>query len=173
MTSMRTRVVVALLGLVWSLAALAQAPCGAPTPRDAEGPFYKAGAPTRTSLVEPGAKGERLLLGGTVYTRDCRPAPNALLEFWQTDDQGDYDNAGFRYRGRQTADANGRYRLETVFPGEYPGRPRHIHVKVQVPGGPVLTTQIYFPGAGGPARLQAKTERRDGALHGSFDFVLQ
>jgi protocatechuate 3,4-dioxygenase beta subunit len=28
----------------------------------------------------------------------------------------------------------------------YPGRTRHIHVKVQAPGQPVLTTQLYFPG---------------------------
>jgi protocatechuate 3,4-dioxygenase beta subunit len=173
MTNMHTRNVVAILGLVWSLAAPAQAPCGAPTPRDAEGPFYKAGAPTRTSLVEPGARGERLVLSGTVYTRDCKPVADASLDFWQTDEKGDYDNAGFRFRGRMTADAGGRYRLETVLPGEYPGRPRHVHVKVQAPGGPVLTTQIYFPGSGGPARLQAKTERREGALHGRFDFVLQ
>ena len=45
-----------------------------------------------------------------------------------------------------TTDAQGRYRLETVVPGLYPGRTRHIHVKVQAPNGPVLTTQLYFAG---------------------------
>ena len=39
----------------------------------------------------------------------------------------------------------GNYTLETVVPGLYPGRTRHIHVKVQAPNGPVLTTQLYFP----------------------------
>jgi len=154
-------------------AALAQPNCGPPTPRDSEGPFYKAGAPKRSSLVEPGAKGERLLLSGTVYSRECRPVPNALLDFWQTDEKGDYDNAGFRFRGQVAADANGRYSLETILPGEYPGRPRHVHVKVQAPGGRALTTQIYFPGSGGPARLLARTEWREGAHHATFDFVLQ
>ncbi len=114
-----------------------------------------------------------MLLTGTVYARDCRPVPNAQLDFWQTDEKGEYDNAGFRYRGQVVADASGRYSLETVLPGEYPGRPRHIHVKVQAPGGRVLTTQIYFPGAGGPARLQARTEKRSGVLQAVFDFVLQ
>jgi len=162
-----------LIAFTLALGASAQTSCGSPTPRDGEGPFYKAGAPKRASLAEPGAKGERLVLAGTVYTRDCKPAPNALLDFWQADDKGEYDNAGFRYRGQLSADGEGRYRLETVLPGEYPGRPRHIHVKVQAPGGRVLTTQIYFPGAGGPARLQARTERREGALQAAFDFVLQ
>lgn len=170
---MIVRTLSCLAALAISTGAAAQPSCGAPTPRDAEGPFYKAGAPQRASLVEPGAKGERLVLSGTVYARDCKPVPGALLDFWQTDEAGDYDNAGFRYRGRMTADAAGRYRLETVLPGVYPGRPPHIHVKVQAPGGPVLTTQIYFPASGGPARLQAKTERREGALQGRFDFVLQ
>jgi protocatechuate 3,4-dioxygenase beta subunit len=39
-----------------------------------------------------------------------------------------------------------RFRLETLFPAIYPGRARHIHVKVQPPGGRILTTQLYFPG---------------------------
>jgi len=170
---MIVRLFMALAMLTASFGATGQPSCGMPTPRDGEGPFYKSGAPQRNSLVEPGAKGERLLLSGTVYGRDCAPLPNALLDFWQTDERGDYDNEGFRYRGRQFADANGRYRLETVLPGEYPGRPRHIHVKVQPPGGGVLTTQVYFPGAGGPARLMARVQRRDGGLQAGFDFVLQ
>jgi N-hydroxyarylamine O-acetyltransferase len=35
--------------------------------------------------------------------------------------------------------------VETVVPGLYPGRTRHIHVKVQRPGGSILTTQLYVP----------------------------
>ena len=31
-------------------------------------------------------------------------------------------------------------------PGLYPGRTKHIHVKVRAPNGPTLTSQIYFPG---------------------------
>jgi protocatechuate 3,4-dioxygenase beta subunit len=152
---------------------LAHANCGAPTPRDGEGPFYSPGAPRKTSLVEPGAKGERLVLSGIVQTRDCKPVPGALLDVWQTDERGEYDNTGFRYRGKVVADGEGRYRLETLLPGEYPGRPRHIHVKVQAAGGRVLTTQIYFGDTGAPARLIAKTARHEGALRAAFDFVLQ
>ncbi len=43
-------------------------------------------------------------------------------------------------------DDQGRYQLETIVPGVYPGRTRHIHVKVHAPGTPILTSQLYFPG---------------------------
>jgi len=61
------------------------------------------------------------------------------------DEEGDYDNQGFRYRGHQFTDAEGRWRLETIVPAVYPGRTRHLHVKVQPTGGRLLTTQLYFP----------------------------
>ncbi len=59
---------------------------------------------------------------------------------------GAYDNTGFRLRGYQLTDSAGRYSLETIVPGLYPGRTRHFHVKVQAANQPVLTTQLYFPG---------------------------
>lgn len=170
---MTLRAAAVVVAFAFSFGASAQPSCGAPTPRDAEGPFYKAGAPLRASLAEAGTKADRLVLSGRVLARDCKPLPNARLDFWQADERGEYDNAGFRYRGQVVADAEGRYRLETIVPGEYPGRPRHIHVMVQPPGGRVLTTQIYFGDSGAPARLAAKLAKREGALHGSFDFVLQ
>jgi protocatechuate 3,4-dioxygenase beta subunit len=162
----------ALLSL--PLAALGQAPCGAPTPGDMEGPFYKAGAPERASLAEPGAKAEKLLLTGVVRSADCKPLAGVRLDFWHADPQGDYDNQGYRYRGVVTTDAEGRYRLETNLPPPYMGRPRHIHVKLRRPGGEVLTTQLYFPGEsrGADKALVVKIERRDGAALASYDFVL-
>jgi protocatechuate 3,4-dioxygenase beta subunit len=121
-------------------------PQAAPTPRQTEGPYYTPNTPERSSLLEPGWKGERLVLGGRVVSPKCRPVVRALLDFWHCDEGGDYDNAGFRYRGHLFTDADGRFRLETIFPAVYPGRARHIHVKVQPPGGRILTTQLYFPG---------------------------
>ncbi|MGQ0570141.1 MAG: dioxygenase family protein [Armatimonadota bacterium] len=116
------------------------------TPRQTEGPFYKPSSPQRNSLVEPGMAGTRLLVTGYVLSTACRPIARALVDFWQCDDRGQYDNAGFRLRGHQFTDVAGRYSLETIVPGLYPGRTRHIHVKVQAPNRPVLTTQLYFPG---------------------------
>jgi len=68
------------------------------------------------------------------------------VDFWQADDDGRYDNVGYRLRGHQFTDAAGRYRLETIVPGLERGRTRHIHVKVQAPNQRVLTTQRSFPG---------------------------
>ena len=119
---------------------------GGPTPEQTEGPYYTPDTPRRTSLAEPGVRGDRLVLAGTVLSTSCAPVANALLDFWQADGGGEYDNEGFRLRGHQFTDSRGRFRLTTVVPGLYPGRTRHIHVKVQRRNGPVLTTQLYFPG---------------------------
>jgi protocatechuate 3,4-dioxygenase beta subunit len=97
-------------------------------------------------LIESGMTGTRLLLSGRVLTLACAPVAGATLDFWQADAGGTYDNSGYRLRGNQLTDAAGRYHLETIVPGEYPGRTEHIHVKVRVPGKAVLTTQLYFPG---------------------------
>lgn len=154
-------------------------PGAALTPAQTEGPYYKADTPERTSLIEPGMTGTRLLLTGYVLNADCQPIANAWLDFWQADDAGEYDNAGYVMRGHQFTDAAGRYQLETVFPGLYPGRTRHIHVKVQAPNGPVLTTQLYFPGEPANARdgifnpaLIADVQTTADGLRGTFNFVI-
>jgi protocatechuate 3,4-dioxygenase beta subunit len=146
-----------------------------PTPEQTEGPFFIPDSPERTSLRENGINGTAFLLTGTVLATDCTPLAGALLDFWHADDSGEYDNEGFKLRGHQFTDANGAYRLETIVPGLYTGRTRHIHVKVQRSGGAVLTTQLYFPDEAGnerdgifdPALLMsaASGEAR-------FDFVL-
>ena len=119
---------------------------GTPTPAQTEGPYYKPGSPERASLREPGLAGTPLTITGYVFSTACQPVAHAWLDFWQADSNGNYDNTGFRLRGHQFTDKQGRYSLETFVPGEYPGRTRHIHVKVQAPGQSVLTTQLYFPG---------------------------
>src|SRR5256885_14935590 len=105
----------------------------------------QAGFTRRTSLIEGGMTGTRLLLSGRVLTLACAPVAGATLDFWQADAAGTYDNSGYPLRGHQSTDAPGRYSLETILPGEYPGRTEHIHVKVGAPGQAVLTTQLYFP----------------------------
>ncbi|HEV2123147.1 MAG TPA: dioxygenase, partial [Chloroflexota bacterium] len=120
-----------------------------------------------------------LLLTGRVLATNCRPMANALVDFWQTDAGGAYDNTGYRFRGHQFTDNAGQYRLETVVPGLYPGRTRHIHVKVQAPNRPVLTTQLYFPGEPRNAQdgifhpeLLVAMQEANGGYAATFDFVL-
>jgi protocatechuate 3,4-dioxygenase beta subunit len=152
-----------------------------PTLAQTEGPYFTPNSPQRASLLEAGMDGRRLVVAGTVLTTDCRPVQRALLDFWQADDAGQYDNQGYRLRGHQFSDAKGAWRLETVVPGLYTGRTRHIHVKVQAPDGPVLTTQLYFPdepandrgGIFRPELLLADVRDRGDTRQGSFTFVLE
>src|SRR6266446_4819412 len=111
-----------------------------------EGPYFKTNSPERTSLVDDTTQGTVLTITGQVLAADGTPVANALVDFWQANASGAYDNSGYNLRGHQYTDANGYYTLTTVVPGLYPGRTRHIHVKVQAPNGPVLTTQVFFPG---------------------------
>jgi protocatechuate 3,4-dioxygenase beta subunit len=176
------------LGTAFTAAAPAQAQlpptpaCGAdeaPTVRQGEGPFFKPRSPERADLREPGVKGQSMELAGFVLTRGCRPVERALIDLWHADGEGAYDNIGFRLRGHQFTDAQGRWRFLTIMPASYEGRTRHFHVKVQPPGGRILTTQLYFPGEAYNrtdslfrGELLMKVAKVEGGLTGRFDFVL-
>lgn len=117
-----------------------------PTPSDIEGPFYKADAPFRESLV----KDSTLTILGKIYNEDGDVLPAAILEYWQADEKGDYDLEGWHLRGRGVVNEHGDYQFNTVIPGEYKLdeggiRCPHIHIKIGAPGYKTLTTQLYFP----------------------------
>ena len=151
-----------------------------PTPALTEGPYFTPNSPRRRSIVPAGARGTRLTLTGRVLTTAGKPVPRALVDFWQCDARGVYDNSGYRFRGNQLTDSLGRYTLFSVVPGIYPGRTRHIHVKVQAPRRPVLTTQLFFPGVAGNRSdsiydadcLISRWRLVEGRRLGRFDFVL-
>ncbi len=144
------------------------------TRSDQEGPYYRTGAPYRPNMRIPG-DGPLLTLTGRVLNTQCQPIPYAWLDFWHADRAGVYDNDSpqYRYRGYQFADENGEYVLETIVPGLYPGRPAHIHVKVDAATTPMLTTQLYFPGQGGVTGLFVTAQTLPGGdMVAQFDFVL-
>lgn len=152
--------------------------CGAEpkaTAAQTEGPFFKPKSPLRSDLRFE-LKGTPVVVTGLVLTRSCKPIPNTLVDLWHADADGDYDNRGFRGRGHQFTDAFGRYRFMTIKPARYTGRTAHYHVKVQAANGPVLTTQLYFPGEAGNRRdplYRRELEMRfSGESTGRFDFVL-
>jgi len=101
--------------------------------RRPKGLFQDEYAAARFAWSSRQSKAPRLVVTGQVLSAQCKPVANALLDFWHADEDGEYDNRGFRYRGHQFTDAEGHYRLQTIVPAEYPGRARHIHVKVQAP----------------------------------------
>ncbi len=145
-----------------------------------EGPYFKPNSPERASLIEAGTTGTKLIVTGFVLSTDCKPIQKALLEFWQADANGAYDNQGFKLRGHLFTDESGRFSMETIVPGLYTGRTRHIHVKVQAPNKPVLTTQLYFPnepsnrsdGIFNQALVMAMQDLTGGSKQGTYNFVL-
>lgn len=120
-----------------------------PTAADALGPFYKPGAPQRSSV------GKGYVLQGVVRSADgCRPLPGAVIELWLAGPDGRYDD---EYRATLIADDSGRYQFESHVPVPYSGRPPHIHLRVTAAGYQRLVTQHY------PQR---------GQRQGVFDLVL-
>ena len=153
------------------------------TPRDQLGPFYKSGAPAQAELCASGSGGkERLAIAGRVLGMpDCRPLAGALVEVWQADARGDYsqvggkpDDPGCLLRASVLTDAEGRYAFTTILPGEYPGRPRHIHYRVSYKGHATLVTQLYFARERGvPEQLVVMPVRNEkGVAQATFDITL-
>ena len=166
----RRRMLAALAGV-----ALAGVPQGgraqsrAPTPAQTAGPFYPVEIPADSDndlVVVKGAaapaKGELLLLAGTVVDTDGRPVSGARVEIWQCNAFGRYlhpndrnpvpEDPGFQGYGQFVTKADGAYRFRTIKPVPYPGRTPHIHFKVSGPAIRTLVTQMYVAGEPGNAR---------------------
>ncbi|MBI3242940.1 MAG: hypothetical protein HYZ49_11670 [Chloroflexi bacterium] len=150
------------------------------TPAQTEGPYYTPDTPERASFLETGVTGTELVVTGYVLDTACQPVPQALLDFWHCDDAGVYDNVGYKLRGHQFTNDAGQFTLETIVPGVYPGRTRHIHVKVQAPNQPVLTTQLYFPDEPGNStdgifrsELLMAVQDAAGGKAATFNFILE
>jgi protocatechuate 3,4-dioxygenase beta subunit len=150
------------------------------TPEETIGPAFKPNSPLKNDFREPGLTGLPVSLTGFVLDRKGRPILGAVLDFWHADADGHYDFTGFRCRGHQVTEANGRYTLQTIMPGLYPGRTRHYHVRLQAAPGPILTTQLYFPSE--PRNASDSLFRRDLLVRiretnsgraANFNFVLQ
>jgi protocatechuate 3,4-dioxygenase beta subunit len=122
------------------------------------GPFYFDPRLVRPDITEgrPGMPLElrmRVLDGTT-----CKPLPGARVDIWHADARGIYSGydgqgddgrtsaVGETYlRGAQTTGADGVVTFRTVYPGWYPGRTPHIHIKVFLDKRTVLAGQAYFP----------------------------
>jgi protocatechuate 3,4-dioxygenase beta subunit len=165
--------------------------CPTPSPGGAEGPFYIAGA-TRRDITE-GLPGFPLQVFLRIVDRNtCLPIEGVAVDIWHSDIPGAY--SGFAsegtlgetfLRGIQLTDARGIASFQTIYPGWYPVRTPHIHVKVIAPGGAeLLTTQVYFDDAVSrwvyrnvpeyAARgVHAVTNATDGGYRSDMELVLQ
>ena len=148
------------------------------TPAVPPQPAFVSTAPARTSLIDQGMTGPRVVVTGHVIGLKCGRIKGARVDVWQAGPKGENPPAPM-LRGHQITDAEGRYRLETIRPGVPAGRARHLSARVEPPGKPALTTVLFFPGD--PANEKDKTFQPQlvmrevaGAGPGSyaFDFIL-
>ena len=116
---------------------------------DILGPYFIEGAPNISNIAPLISKVPRLYITGTVYAKDCiTPVPNALIDVWQANNDGEYEDINFR--GKIYTDEGGNYAFESIHPGKYLNgsyyRPSHIHYKVVYKNNPDFVTQLYFEG---------------------------
>ncbi|MGH3761050.1 dioxygenase [Actinophytocola sp.] len=139
-----------------------------PTESTVLGPFFVEGAPEFALGADicVGAPGTPCFVEGTVTNTAGEPVPGAVLEIWQSDEDGRYDVQYAdldrpRGRGRLRADERGRYAFWSVHPEAYPipgdgpvgellvaagrgpMRPAHVHFMVSAPGYRTLVTHVF------------------------------
>jgi protocatechuate 3,4-dioxygenase beta subunit len=125
-----------------------------PTTGDAQGPFFESGAPMRSVIADPAEPGDRLWIEVEVLAEGCSgAATGVLVDIWQADKDGGYHDAtkDYRLRGQVITPRDGRFRVETIRPGNYeqgPGlwRPAHLHFMFAHPDYRTVITQLYFAG---------------------------
>ncbi|MEQ1650865.1 MAG: intradiol ring-cleavage dioxygenase [Hyphomicrobium sp.] len=128
------------------------------TPQAVEGPYYFDPKLVRSDITD-GKDGAPVDLKlRVVDAKACTPLANVRVDVWHADAGGvysgydgqgdgrDVSTKGKTYlRGTQISDADGNVSFRTVFPGWYPGRTPHIHVKAFLDATTLVTGQIYFP----------------------------
>ena len=146
------------------------------TPGQTVGPFFGYALPFAggDELVPPGSPGA-IRFHGVVTDGDGRPVPDALLEIWQADGDGNVptstgalrrDGWTFTGWGRAATDDEGHYGFSTVLPGATdPDAAPFIMVTIFARGLlNRLFTRAYLPGdrlARDPLLASLPAERRD------------
>jgi protocatechuate 3,4-dioxygenase beta subunit len=118
-------------------------------PEQTEGPYHLDDHLLRRDIREAKPGVPLTLRLGVVDVSSCRPIRSALVDVWHCDAAGAYSGVqgddGTFLRGIQRADSKGVATFRTIYPGWYPGRTVHVHVKVALGGDVVHTGQLYFP----------------------------
>lgn len=144
---------------------------GASTETTVLGPFYVANPPVCANGddIARGLPGDPLFVEGELRGQDGAPLANAIVDVWQSDDQGRYDLQFddpdmFFLRGRFRTDAEGRYAFWSIMPqsypipsdgpvgallgaaGRHPFRPAHVHFRIEADGCEPLVTHVFVSG---------------------------
>jgi protocatechuate 3,4-dioxygenase alpha subunit len=104
-----------------------------PTAEMTLGPFFPLEFSPReasdlTVLEGKRAQGEVIELTGRVTQADGAPLENLVLEIWQADAAGRFDNPDFVGWGRAATDKDGRYSFRTIRPGAFGERRPHLNM---------------------------------------------
>jgi len=113
------------------------------------GPFFPVefaqGTNDLTLVDGRAATGEVIEITGRVTQLDGRALDNVVVEIWQADAAGRFDNPDFCGWGRAATDSNGVYRFRTIRPGALPGRLPHINMLLLYSGlMRQLQTALFF-----------------------------
>jgi protocatechuate 3,4-dioxygenase beta subunit len=135
------------------------------------GPFYREGAPELPTgaTISQDVRGEPVVVTGRVLSTDDIPIPDALLDIWETDENGLYEQQDpeqpdMNLRGKFRTDHEGRYCFVGIKPvsyaipndgpvgqllrslGRHPFRPAHIHLLISARGFAPVTTHLFVKG---------------------------
>jgi protocatechuate 3,4-dioxygenase beta subunit len=126
-----------------------------------QGPCHTNDVPVRRDMTEGVAGLPMRLSLRIVDASTCTPIENADVEIWHVNAQGVYSgraagmcNAGETaaqaasfLRGRQISDNDGIVSFLSVYPGWYPGRTVHVHMRILLGEAELLITQLLFDDA--------------------------
>ncbi|MEX3007440.1 dioxygenase [Hoeflea sp. TYP-13] len=132
------------------------------------GPFHILGAPDLAygGDLKRDNDGATVVVKGVVRGPQGVPISGAVIELWQTADNGLYSNqdpqqSEYNLRARMTSGENGEYGLTTIRPapytvpddgpvgellhatGRHPWRPSHLHFIIKAPGYSTLVTEVF------------------------------
>ena len=121
------------------------------------------------ATISKDGRGERVVVTGRVLSTDGAPIPNALLDVWETNENGLYEQQDpeqpeMNLRGKFRTDKEGRYCFVGIKPvsyaipddgpvgqllralGRHPFRPAHIHLLISADGFASVTTHLFVKG---------------------------
>lgn len=144
------------------------------------GPFFPPEFAVGTNDLAAGAQGDPIEITGRVVQADGCALDNVVLEIWQADAEGRFDNPAFCGWGRTATDSTGMYVFRTVKPGASPGRAPHINFLLLYSGlMRQLQTVMYFDDSPDPLlkglteRSERLVARKEGANRYRFDIRLR
>ena len=135
-----------------------------PTAEMTLGPFFPREFAQGANDLAQGSSGEVIEITGRVSELDGKALDNVIVEIWQADAAGRFDNPAFPGWGRAATDAQGNYRFRTIRPGAAPGKPAHINFMLLYSGlMRQLQTVMFFGDVADPV-LSAVPQSARGRL---------